>query len=183
LLEAYPTLLPTVILQACPAAAQQQQHLQEPAAAGGLAPEASPEHKHALGCLHIIANSFKQDIWHLPGLLLTPEELVKQLQSICWRWLQNEQLLRLILNVLQALVEGLLPLCAAPADDFDQETHEAEAGGDAAAGAAAGAKMAVGMCLRLLLVTLPGSSQVPLLIRGLALQVRLARCCAWHCCR
>jgi hypothetical protein len=102
---------------------------------------------------------------------------VQQLQSICWRWLRNEQLLRLILNVLQALVGGLLPLCAPPTDDFDQEPHEGEGGGDAAAGVAAGAKMAVGVCLRLLLVTLPGSSQVPLLIRGLALQVRLAACC------
>ncbi|KAF6259516.1 hypothetical protein COO60DRAFT_1003019 [Scenedesmus sp. NREL 46B-D3] len=36
--------------------------------------------------------------------------------------------------------------------------------------------MAVSVCLRLLLVTLPGSSQVPLLIRGLALQAGLACC-------
>jgi hypothetical protein len=163
LFEAYPRLLTLVLLNACPTSAQLQQHEQHPPPqAPGSAAEGSLEHTHALGCLHILAASCKEQFWHLPGLIWSPEELVQQLESICWRQLRNEQLLRLMLKVLQALAESLLPCCA-PAQDEDDD--------EAAAAAAAGCKMAVGMCLRLLLVTLPGSSQVPLLIRGLALQV------------
>lgn len=144
-----------------------------------MAPEGSLEHTHALGCLLALATSCKQDFWRLPGLssnpeassnpednsnpevVSNPEELVQQLAIICWRWLRNEQLLRLLLKVLLALAESLLPHCASPVDEEDE----------AASAAAAGCKKAVGVCLRLLLVTLPGSSQVPLMIRGLALQV------------
>lgn len=122
------------------------------------------EHRHALSCLECLIKGCRQDLWQQHGLLLGPDELVKQLQATCWRCLQDTALLRLLLQVLQALADCLVPcLSSNEADDAVEE------GGDG--GFALLCKLAVGMCLRLLLVQLPGSDRVPLLIRGLALQV------------
>lgn len=159
----YTNLLTLVLTQSCPTAPWAQQQQQPEVAQqqhGGLALEGSMEHRHALGCLLTLLKFSRQELWHLlPGL--PPAELVQQLQAICWRVTTDTGLLKLLVQVLQALVTSLLPTLAAEiTSDVGQNVVNPNE-----------AKLAMGMCLRLLLVQLPGSAAVPLLIRALALQV------------
>lgn len=85
---------------------------------------------------------------------------------------QDTMLLKELLQVLQAVAEAVLPLLT------PLQAVELWSDDDAEQGAAAHTvldpgecKHAVLLCLRLLLVQLPGSASVPLLIRGRALEV------------
>jgi hypothetical protein len=149
-----------------------------------LGPEGSLEQKHALGCLHSLLVGWQHELWTLSTAPLSPQQLVQQLESSVWAAVRlgDTHLLRVLLQVLQALAQSLLPCLKDDADDVlelwqdsDEEQQELAAGAGAVAGLAADeSKPAVLGCLRLLLVQLPGSSQVPLLVRGLALEVSRA---------
>lgn len=129
------------------------------------------EHKHALGCLHLLLKSCKHELWQLVPEL-SPSELIQQLQAICWRRTADVGLLKLLVQVLQVVVASLLPYIAPAEVEFDNaEFEQASAQDDNQVPAATGSKLAIGTCLRLLLVQVPGSSVMPLLIRALALQV------------
>lgn len=128
------------------------------------------EHRHALGCLHILLKSCKQELWQLlPGL--PPGDLVQELRATCWRVAGDTGLLKLLVQVLQAVVTSLLPHMAVADDAFEGVDNEAGAAVAGPVVAADQAKLAVATCLRLLLVQLAGSSAVSLLGRALALQV------------
>lgn len=131
------------------------------------------EQKHALSCLHILVKYSKQELWQLlPGL--PPIELVHQLQTMCWRHTADILILKLLVQVLQAVAESLLPFIAPTDVTADPDPGIAQAAANTEHSVPADqAKSAVGTCLRLLLVQLPGSSVMALLIRALALQVRL----------
>lgn len=190
--ELYPAVLPTVLAQATPgayataAAGGNASGAQAPLLAGApygpwLAPEGSLEQKHALGCLHSLLVGLQHELWTLSTAPPSPQQLVAQLESSVWAAVRlgDTHLLRVLLQVLQALAQSLLPCLRDGADDvleLWQDSDEEQQELTAAAGAAGGlvgdeSKPAVLGCLRLLLVQLPGSAQVPLLVRGLALEV------------
>lgn len=175
-LEVYPTLMPAVLAQAMPSA-----YPPAPAAPPGLllAGEGSPEQKHALSCLHSILTGLHQERWQLNCVTQAPQQMVLQLQRSCWAAVtaQDAALLKGLLQVLQALAQALIPYMAVAAGpDGFQESEEDEEQDPAAVAAAvrldaAECKAAVLLCLRMLLVQLPGSASVSLLMRGLALEV------------
>lgn len=182
--ELYPAILPTVLAQATPGA-------YVTAAAGGsipgaqphprpalphgfqVAPEGSLEQKHALGCLHSLLLGLAHEFWQVSTAPPSPQQLVQQLQSSVWAAvrLNDTNLLRALLQVLQALAESLLPCLRNEAvfvQDSDEEQDPVLAADDMVG---AESKAAVLECVKLLLVQLPGGAAVPLLMRGLALEV------------
>lgn len=198
MVETYPDVLSAILAQAAPArltaaaataAADDAQGAAQgqPAAPLGLdlAPEGSSEQKHALGCLHSLLSGLKQDFWQLSAACVSPQQLMQDLQDSCWAAVrqQDSMLLKALLQVLQALAQVLIPcLSASDTAELWQESEEEAEGDEGLAAAAAAVRLdaaeckgAVLVCLRLLLVQLPGSASVPLLMRGAALEVRTDR--------
>jgi hypothetical protein len=187
--EDHPTVLSLVLAQATPGAyataagapvlGAQGQRLAAAPHGLVLAPEGSLEQKHALGCLHSLLVELKHELWHLTTATLSPQQLVQHLESSVWAAvrLSDTSLLRALLQVLHALAQALLPcLVESEVVELWQDSDD-EQGAPAAAPTAgelvgAESKPAVLACLQLLLVQLPGSAAVPLLMRGVALEVR-----------
>jgi hypothetical protein len=185
--EECPIVLPSVLAQATPGAyataaavlGAQGQRLAAAPYGLVLAPEGSLEQKHALGCLNSLLVGLKHELWQLKTATLSPQQLVQHLESSVWAAvrLSDTSLLKALLQVLQSLAQALLP-CLVESDvvelwqDSDDEQGLPAAAPSAGELVSAESKPAVLGCLHLLLVQLPGSAAVPLLVRGLALEVR-----------
>lgn len=136
-----------------------------------LAEEGSLEQKHALACLDSALSVLQAGFWQHGQHLVGPDQLVQHLQGSSWAAVrrQDSALMRGLLHALQVLAQSCLPCLQPPhygIDLVDEEDGQQP-------GATEACKTAVLLCLRLLLVQLPCSAQVPLLMRGLALEV----CC------
>lgn len=169
--QLYENVLPAVLAQATPGADTAPLGL-------ALAPEGSLEQKHALGCLQHVLLGLRTKLWSVQAATVLPQQLVRRLTSSVWGAVRSrdEALLRLLVAVLQALAQALLPyLEESEIDDLLQESDEEQDAAGAASGYAAEGKQAALACLQLLLVQLAGNAAVPSLIRGLALEVS---CCA-----
>jgi hypothetical protein len=145
-----------------------------------LAADGSLEQKHALGCLHSLLLGLQYELWQFDTAAVSPQQVVQHLEGSLWAAvrLKDTPLLKTLLQTLQALAQALLPCLqeegteAVAVSDDEQDSEEQPT--DTAAGGqlpALECKDAVLHCLRVLLVQLPGSAVVPLLTRGLALEV------------
>lgn len=175
-IELYPSILPVVLAQATPGAYAARGVAGVAAPSGlSLAPEGSLEQKHALGCLHSMLLGLRHMLWCLSTATVQPRQLVQHLQGSVWGAVgrRDEALLRLLVSVLQALAQALLP-CLEESEIVEllQESDgEWDQAGPATPGFAGEGRHAALVCLQLLLVQLAGSASVPSLIRGLALEV------------
>jgi hypothetical protein len=191
ILALYPQLLPAILAQANPAVyltahaggslSDAQQAMAAVLPGLYLAADGSLEQKHALGCLHSLLLGLQHELWQFDPAAVSAQQLVQHLEGSLWAAvrLKDTPLLKMLLQVLQALAQALLPClqeegteAVAVSDDDEQDSGERPA-----AAAARGhlpaleCKAAVLHCLHVLLVQLPGSAVVPLLTRGLALEV------------
>jgi hypothetical protein len=193
LLSACPALLPAVLTQSTPAAYTLPVRPQPGAAAAAasglpppgmvLAPEGSMEQKHALACLSTLLSARQQGACAAVAQCgVAPDQLLQHLHDSCWAAVRRSDThgLTLLLQALAALVAACLPCLPAPdagwGDGADEEAAAEERGmrqHDAAAMLGAACRAVVQQCLQLLLIKLPCSQAVPLLIRGIALEVSL----------
>ena len=177
-----PSLLPAVVAQSVPAA-YAAAGVAGPAAAAAaasqllpappglqLAPEASAEQKHALACLHSLLEGLKADLWKDSAPILSPCQLLQHLENSCWAAVRSQDsfLMKLLLQVIQALAQAVIGCLADP--NLWQDPEEEEEQGAAALDAHE-CKETVLVCLKLLLVQLPCSAAVPVYSRALALEV------------
>lgn len=139
-----------------------------------LAPEGSTEQKHALGCLAALLSALQQDFVHAAAQSGWPPDRLQQLlQDSCWAAVRrgDAHSLQLLLQALRALVAACMPCLPAPDAGIPAASHDMDEQQACMAAIGAACRAAVPQCLRLLLVQLPCSQQVPPLIRGLSLEV------------
>lgn len=189
-LALYPQVLPAILAQANPAvyltghAGGSLSDLQQAMAAVlpglYLAADGSLEQKHALGCLQSLLLGLQYELWQFDTAAVSPQQLVQHLEGSLWGAvrLKDTPLLKMLLQVLQALAQALLPCLQEQCTEAVAVSDDEQDSGEQPAAAAARGqlpamecKAAVLHCLRVLLVQLPGSAVVPLLTRGLALEV------------